>query len=273
MTALEQTFNDVCNYYGYTVYDPLAADPELVESKTLRHLHGFGNDLIEEYRHQVCPKLPKVHFGFVDNSRLNAFAFHEEKSGCGFIAVHTGTICLIYDLFYRLLSRPDVLPNLGNSRAERLRRPYCSEGIVNDFSKLSVLGNHLGGRLAEVFPIDEVRKTHAESLSLIAFEFAIIHELAHLAAGHSEYKNAKAKSPLLFELQTGRLNLHPLVKQYFEVVADAHASLWSWLKRLRNMSDSQKTARTHRAGKGPCKSGSIANVRLGVCNRFYVLAV
>jgi len=244
MEELRQRFKEVCTHEGIVVYDPVTENPELVETQILQSNHLFANNLIQEYKNEFCPKLPRVHFDFVKDHRLNAFAFYDPQTKCGFIGIRTGAVGLIYDLFYRIMSHPEVLPNLGNVGVERLRQPYCSEGIVDDFSKLSILGNNPGGRLAEVFPIDDERKRYAESLALIAIEFFVIHELAHLANGHCEYDNKISSIPLFIEAQSGKSKVGLMVKQYFEVVADAHASLWTWLKRLKNMSDDQMTARS-----------------------------
>jgi hypothetical protein len=57
-----------------------------------------------------------VHFDYVENTLVNAFAF--ESDNHDFVGVYVGTIVTIYSFFSALLANPNLLLSIGNPLEE-----------------------------------------------------------------------------------------------------------------------------------------------------------
>jgi hypothetical protein len=146
---------------------------------------------------------------------------------CGFIAVYAGAVKLIYDVFYRMLAHPHILPNLGDSSAESIRQPFCAEGIYNNYQQLLNSRKPHEKRMESVLPIDPRRMAYAERLAQSAVDFFIFHELSHVTYGHCEYLNTQGLS-LLMEIGRGRKKIDPITSQALEFHADSSAAFETW---------------------------------------------
>jgi hypothetical protein len=239
-----EIFEKTCAHYGLVPYDASQADLHLPETKLLAFGRDRSFEWVNEFKRNHCKKMHRIYFDYVDNPRLNAFAFYYPDTKSGFICVHTGAVRLIFDLFYRLLSHPDVLTMIGNPSAESVKTHIYSEEISNDFDVACALRGASGDRFADVFPQDTRRRKYAEKLAEIALEFLVLHELSHLSAGHCEYSQARGKSaPLLMELGPSLPTIAPLTKQWFEYMADGCAAVITWIGRLNRLTDDEKIAR------------------------------
>jgi hypothetical protein len=188
--------------------------------------------------------MPAFYFNYVNNPELNLKAGYDRNDHCGYVGIFTGAVPLIYDMFYRMLSHPKILPEIGNVAIESARQPYCSEGLWSDYNELFVhRGNH-GKHLANVLPADPSRRKHANQLAECALEFLILHELAHITFGHCEYANTHLGLSLLTELNAKNPPaVNNLKRQAIECAADGYAALTSWSGRLQRISESEKSAK------------------------------
>jgi hypothetical protein len=142
----------------------------------------------------------------------------------GFIYISFGVVLLIYDIFYRMLARPDILPNIGNAAAETAREPFCSDGIQSDYNALKDSRATGNLSLADTWPRDPSRKSLAEQLAGYALDFLVRHEFAHVIYGHSEYA---AKEGIPFIQIRSFSNTAPigLTLQAIEMNADTFAAV------------------------------------------------
>jgi hypothetical protein len=152
-------------------------------------------------------------------------------------------VWLIYDLLYRALSHPKILPTVGNAGLEDASRPFFKDDLYPDYGVLLSQRSD-GARLADIAPLDPARRKHANNLAMIAMEFFILHELAHITYGHCEYSNRPAM-PFLMEFRRKKETREShLVDQYFEIFADSIAAMSSWARRLQVTSASERLARS-----------------------------
>jgi len=120
---------------------------------------------------------------YINNSKIGAFCattspICEQELGLDFVGVHAGSIPAIYNLYLRLLCRPDVFPDVGNSRlelAERAYTPHLATSVEID------------GEFGFVRPNCPVRFSFALCLADLAFGCLLFHEIAHLKNGHVDW--------------------------------------------------------------------------------------
>ncbi len=174
-------------------------------------------------------KIPDIDFYFIENTKANACAF--EMGGRGYIGVFTGAVLLTRDLFYRMLSHPEILPRVGDSGAERVG-PYHSQGLSNDYQDL-LDGRPPEFKLEDVAPRDPNRRAYADVLARIALDFLVYHEFAHIRNGHCRYRNAITGTPFIAEHVSNAFgqssSIDPLTSQVIEMEADsfaAHVTFW-----------------------------------------------
>jgi hypothetical protein len=84
--------------------------------RTYAHVTNWAKHLIDDAR-KFVQKLPPIHFDFIYNPEVNAWAFKDE--GCYFIGITTGTMFMMDFLFFRMLSDARLFPEIGNPKAEQ----------------------------------------------------------------------------------------------------------------------------------------------------------
>jgi hypothetical protein len=167
---------------------------------------------------------------------LGATAFiHENK---GFISVNIGTVLLIKEIFFRLLSHPEVLPLIGNPGIE-------NASLVADTSKLYNSRIYFEkNEDEETKPVDNVRQGYALLLSVIALEFLIMHEYGHHRHGHLLFTESEGYMAEISEFSKPGISLFRTEKdkvllQMLEFDADAYAtsqSLCGLFDKIQNRS-------------------------------------
>jgi hypothetical protein len=211
-------------------FNEARADRTIFEFQLLDSVARMAHKTIAEYRKARGPQMPPFYFNYIDQRKLNAFAFFvDQPAPFGFIAASTGTIWLIYDLFYRALSHPKILPTIGNATAERTNRPF-SWILSCDYDALLKKRRNGNGHISHVFPKDPERKKYAEKLAMIALKFLVLHEAAHITNGHCGYGNSNG-IPLLMEFLGNVTTINNFIWQYIEIVADSHAAVISWSRQ------------------------------------------
>jgi hypothetical protein len=129
-------FKEIISGRGLRRYVPEASDPNLLQVQKLERFRSHAVSVIERHRNATTRKMPSIHFDFIDEATVNAIACFDPESGVGFIGFNVGTIFLAYDLFYRMLSHPQIISQLGNSTVETIRDPFHSEGLVRNYDEL-----------------------------------------------------------------------------------------------------------------------------------------
>lgn len=180
------------------------------------------------------PHIPPIHFDFVDNFSLNAFATRVEDQY--FIGVNRGTVAILALVFDRLLADRSVLPFFGRVELELENLPLMPK-LGPDF--IASVEN------METFmpPQDPSRRAVSKRLCEIALDFVIAHEFAHIANGHVDFLNKKYTLDRIDEVShqflTGSQREFALHRKTLEMNADEVAVAFTlvseWKRCLRQL--------------------------------------
>ena len=182
-----------------------------------------ATDYIDTATKGFMPKksIPWVHFDFVDNTLLNAMAFRSK--GHYFIGVNMGTPLLICDLFYRMLACSEVLTHVGNPEAEIIK-PRSYPTLYHDADFIEQVVTAEGIQHVFTMPIDPVRRQYADLLSMMALDFLIAHEFAHILDAHLLLCEQATGSLTIFETRwSASEGETPVFQQALEYDADTFA--------------------------------------------------
>ncbi|QNO14366.1 hypothetical protein HYG86_06055 [Alkalicella caledoniensis] len=152
----------------------------------------------------------ELHFTYLENKTVNAFAFHEDN--IDFVALNYGTISSIFDYYYKLLSQPDAFINVGKPSLFDIS--IHTEPVINKNLKQLNFYNS---------PSDIDRQDFVFLLSYISIMFVIYHELGHHYNGHMLFQNSLSGLYKQRMVDNKDMVLSPLDYQTIEMDADAHA--------------------------------------------------
>jgi hypothetical protein len=189
------------------------------ESDLFSHVLKNSRDLIEKMRRKN-PELPDVYIDIIDNTTLNACA---TKSGQKyFIGIHAGTIFLIHDIFFRMMSSRNIFTDIGDITKEGETKKIFNAQLT-DLGQLAVVK----GQQEILAPVSYVRGLLAQIFIDIAIEFLIAHEYAHIIFGHVDYCHSLLGT---FEIEEATQkaasgnSIDPLISQTLEMDADSFAT-------------------------------------------------
>jgi hypothetical protein len=153
-------------------------------------------------RSHHVPTMHPVHFCYIENLKMNAFAF--KVADDGFIGVYSGTVLTVQSFFGALLSHPSFLRSIGNPDAEV---------------------EWTGFKMTPQ-PKDPARNAYAHLLSTLAVDFLFMHEIAHLMNGHVEFDRNRRQTSVFWEFAEAQGSTEDnLTSQTLEMDADADATL------------------------------------------------
>jgi hypothetical protein len=188
-----------------------------------------AEELIASARQSV-PRLPHIHFDFVYNGEVNAFACKENDQY--FIGITSGTFVLLQLILCRMLSDSRLLAHAGDSAREASDLPRLA-WFVPDADQIAKGGMRISR------PKTEPRWQYSCHLLSQAALFIIGHEIAHITRGHVDYLNLKTGTPLLPEIGWNKSEPIPLIeRQALEGDADQR-SLMSRLSSIRDTATTQ----------------------------------
>lgn len=153
-----------------------------------------------------------IHFVITAGDTLNAFACSVDEEN-DLVGIPIATILILYDIFLRMLSHPNIFPDVGNSNNERAGRALLSTKI---------LPTNVDNLSQTVFPLDPLRFYFASMLAQTAMGFLIGHEIAHLRNGHLEFKYKMCGINNITEIiDNSDRKLDALISQTLEMDADS----------------------------------------------------
>lgn len=184
-------------------------------------------------------RMPPIHFDFINDSAVNAFATRFENEYC--IGVNIGTLDLFLRFFLRILAAPEVLRHIGRPELEQTGLPKFTFAEADALAMARVNGPF-------IVPVDEGRHMYAVLLADRAFLFLLGHELRHIINGHVDFLEAKGEGLLLSEFVplTARSRSR-LIRQHLELNADDGAISGTLALILRAL-PADPTQRTQFAG-------------------------
>jgi hypothetical protein len=173
------------------------------------------------------PKIPKINIDFIYNTELNAKAAKYNSNY--FIGINCGTFFLAFDLFQRFMSSPNILPLIGNVKAEvQTKKIYNAQ--LTDFKQLMIQE-----RNEPISPNDQTRLMYAMLFTDRVMEFVFHHEYYHVVNGHLDLIGENRKMFAISENAAPTI-IDPIVMQTLEMDSDCNAVsrsinlLDSWVK-------------------------------------------
>jgi hypothetical protein len=163
-----------------------------------------------------CPEPASVRLeiGILPYQDFNAWAC--TYKGVDLIALHSGAIYILRDLFDYMLSNPVVLPQIGNPSSEVAQEYY---NIETD----TFIAIHSVRRFE---PKDSARSDYAATLFQIGLNYIFQHELGHIFNGHTLWLTQTYGTRVLAEVGAASIpNIDLLHLQTLEVDADSFATL------------------------------------------------
>jgi hypothetical protein len=124
-----------------------------------------------------------VYIDLVDEASINAVTYSDGTHE--FVGINAGLGLLIPTLFSWLLSHPTVFPDVGDVTREETP-PAFDHGLLRESGRFSEIPVTVWNEYASS-PVDPVRAWYACSASLVAMDFLLWHELAHLNRCHISY--------------------------------------------------------------------------------------
>ncbi|QDU05511.1 hypothetical protein V6x_52490 [Gimesia chilikensis] len=165
----------------------------------------------------AVPEMPPIHFDWIENHDINAWAFaYRDKY---FIGINAGALIYLHSLFSRMLSNPNILPVVGNPSKEKDNRvpAVCIKPIA---------GMLHSSDLEPILPTDADRQFHYEYLNNQAMGFIVAHEITHLLHGHIAYAQDRFGYHGIFERGSKKEKPMPaLTRQTLEMDADMGAAV------------------------------------------------
>ena len=172
---------------------------------------------------QNLPRLPHIHFDFVYNGEVNAFACKENDQY--FIGITSGTFVLLQLILCRMLSDSRLLIHAGNPGREASDLPPLAR-FVADAQHMAEAG------LVISRPKTEPRWQYSCHLLSQAALFIIGHEIAHITRGHVDYLISRTGTPLLPERGWNKSEPIALIERQ---AMEADADQRSFFARLGSM--------------------------------------
>ena len=202
---------------------PVQLPPESRAGKGYEHIRRVAKTLIGSARQQL-PQLPNIHFGFVSDGNVNAFAFKSDDRY--FIGLTTGTVFMLELVIMRMLSNGQLFPDVGNPGDEAENLPPLSSYLAK--AEEMFKQGHISAP-----PKSQSRHAYAVFLLDHALRFLVGHEIAHVTLGHVDYMDSKTGAGLIAELGWNESDASGVIeRQCLEAQADTR-SVFSTIASLK----------------------------------------
>lgn len=206
----QELFKIACVNNGIRPRLDIEDDPNVPAPPMYAHTRKVAQDLIASAQ-DMFPKLFPIHFDFVNDGSVNAWAFRDEYKY--FIGVTAGAMSMLHLILYRILANPGTFPNIGHPDAEDLNLPPVPWHDPNA-ERLFDLG------IRPIAPKGYARALYADHLADLAMMFLVGHEIAHITRGHVDYMATISGSAFLAELGWVGTAQGRLERQAIETDAD-----------------------------------------------------
>lgn len=185
-----ELFDEACRVAGIGGRLDIENFPNVPAFPVYERTRKIASNLIASANDHL-PKLPKIHFDFVEIPQINAWAFkHNDEY---FVAVTAGAVMMLHLVLDRILANPNTLPWIGDPAQE------CDDvqPVPWDIIDPEYLFNQ---GIRPVIAKDKRRVLYSKHLADQALMFLVGHEIAHITRGHVDYLIASTGCSFLVEL-------------------------------------------------------------------------
>lgn len=211
MTPLQKDFDNVfkeCGMEGIFLKDEIDDHWREIDEQIMELGKSYFN-----FRKTKYINTPHVNFQIASNTEFNALALKYDNNY--YIGINSGTIVILQQLFFRMLSSPNILSEFGDISNEVTRKMVDAQHIDFKTLFLSLNDDDL------VAPKNPIRQKLADHLCRQAFAFLLFHEDAHIIYGHLDLLEQLQISSIDVQLKTIK---DGKFYQTLEMDADAYAT-------------------------------------------------
>lgn len=203
-------FDQACRDRGIGKRLDIENFPDVPAATVYEHTRTIANELIESVLEHL-PNAKPIHFDFIRDPQINAYAFREGSDY--YIGINAGAILLLHLVVDHIFASRHTFPLVGDAKAERETLPPVPWSNVN----------------AESLFLDGVQPLGANSKERILLGRAIVdqavmflvgHEIAHITRGHVDFLLDELNAAYVSEKDTTEDVDAKLVRQSIEVDAD-----------------------------------------------------
>jgi hypothetical protein len=177
------------DFHRHFMSDGGAFDPQILSDHIMRgtfvQLQKSAENFIRSFRSHssLVKSVPEIKFGFLHCLELGAKA-KRTAEGVYYIGLNSGSVLLMYDTFYRMLSHKEILTEIGDCDRENISHPSLPGYHIDALwiKNKSTIDD------TELLPKDPTRYCYARHLADLALNFLLVHELNHVAHGHLDLK-------------------------------------------------------------------------------------
>ncbi|MFL5616079.1 MAG: hypothetical protein ACJ796_20605 [Gemmatimonadaceae bacterium] len=181
---------------------PLVRHDSGIVSYCLRIARRVTEDIRTSPR--VTRPVPPIYVDYVDSLEFQSIAFPRLNEHF-FIGLYLGPLLKLHDYFLLVFADPTLFQDVG------------------DPSKEVPISQRPAGMVWA--PVDSARQERAQMFTLMAFDFLVRHEITHVMHGHVGYQYEKGGLEGLLDLETHLQASEKMIRQAFEMDADAWAAI------------------------------------------------
>ena len=211
MSTDRRRFEDACDARSIGPRLDIENYPDVPAFPVYERTRTIALELISSARSHI-PRLPPIHFDFIDIPQVNAWAFKHD--GQYFIAFTAGAVCMLHLVLDRILASPNTIHFVGDPQNELPTTPPVDWNVV-DPERLFQLG------VRPIVAINEQRRHYAKHLADQAMSFLVGHEIAHITRGHVDFLERSASALFIAEAGwQGNATQQRIERQAIETDAD-----------------------------------------------------
>lgn len=182
LASYREAFNNFCIRQGLGRREDIEEYPNVPAAPVYAHTSKLANELIKSARQQF-PMLLPIHFDFVSEGSVNAWAFRVDDTY--FIGLTSGAMAMLHLVLDRMLASPSTFPNVGEPSEEQANLPPVPWRLP-DAKQLFEKG------IRPILPKNQKRRIYSKHLADQAILFLVGHEIAHITRGHVDYLHSQS---------------------------------------------------------------------------------
>jgi len=190
-SVYSEEFSEQLRRFGGTFFpEPPAPENIILFNARLREQAQHNIRVAQDH---LYLKPRRIDFAFLGMGDLNGVAFASPASDASqfdFIGITAGTPMTLLNVFFNMLARPDIFPDVGDVSLENKNLPPI-DCLTTDV---------MAANTSFAEPQCAVRRVFARQMIDIAFDFIFFHELGHLKNGHIELLRELTQNTALVEL-------------------------------------------------------------------------
>jgi hypothetical protein len=217
---LHDAFDSACRKRGLGKRLDIENYPHVPAAPVYAHTRELAVELIESVLEHF-PAASPIHFDFIEEPNVNAYAFKEDDNY--FIGINAGAVLMLHLVIDHIFASNQTFPSIGDVQTERDRLPVVNWSNVNA-ADLFYEG------IRPIGAFSDARVMLGKVIADQALMFLVGHEIAHITRGHVDFLSDEMGVDYVSEKPKQESTDDRLVRQAIEADADRrsiHARCYS----------------------------------------------